>query len=173
VPAEPIAQIESEEKMATGVRRFSVLRWSLMVIAAVGLSIDAYVHFHLASAYSGVRSSVLSQGDLFRAEATVAVIAAAALLIRPRRYTAALAFLVAAGGTAAVVFYTYVNLGALGPLPNMYDPAWYTEKSVSAVAEGVAAVAPLLLLALLHAEWRQSSRATARSDGRPAVRARG
>jgi hypothetical protein len=143
----------------------------LTVIAVVGLLIDAYVHFHLASAYSGVRSSVLSQGDLFRAEATVAVIAAAALLFRPRRYTAALAFLVAAGGTAAVVVYTYVNLGALGPMPNMYDPAWYTEKTLSAVAEGIAAVAALLLLGLLHAESRHTSDATARSSGRPAVQA--
>jgi hypothetical protein len=157
--------------MATSMRRLSGLRWSLIVIAVVGLLIDAYVHFHLASAYSGVKSSVLSQGDLFRAEATGAVIAAAALLFRPRRYTAALAFMVAAGGTAAVVVYTYVNLGAFGPLPNMYDPSWYTEKTLSAVAEGIAAIAALVLLCVLHAETRNTGHATARSSGRPAMQA--
>jgi len=157
--------------MATSVRRLSSLRWSLILITAVGLLIDAYVHFHLAPAYSGVRSSVLSQGDLFRAEATVAVIAAATLLFRPRRYTAALAFVVAAAGTAAVVVYTYVNLGGFGPVPNMYDPSWYTEKTLSAVAEGMAAIASLALFGVLHAEERRTGHATAKSSGRPAVQA--
>ena len=159
--------------MATNVRGLSGLRWFLILIVIVGLLIDAYVHFHLASAYSGVKSSVVSQGDLFRVEATAALIAAAALLFRPRTYTAALAFLVAAGGTAAVVVYTYVNLGSFGPLPNMYDPSWYTEKTLSAVAEGIAAVAALILLVLMRAETRQTTHATASSSGRPAMRARG
>jgi hypothetical protein len=108
--------------MATSEHTRLALRWSLTVIAAVGLLIDAYVHFHLAGAYSGVRSSVLGQGDLFRAEATAATITAAALLLRPRRYTAALAFVVAAAGTTAVVVYRYVDVGAMGPCPNIYEP---------------------------------------------------
>jgi hypothetical protein len=53
------------------------------MIAAAGLAIDAYAHFDLASTYSGVKSSVLSQGDVFRAEATVSAIAAGVLLRRP------------------------------------------------------------------------------------------
>src|SRR3954467_13824477 len=106
------------EEMATSVRTRSGSRWTWIVIAAVGLLVDAVVHFHLAGAYSGVRSNLVSQGDLFRIEATVAVLAAAALLIRPRRYTAAVAFLVAAGGFIAVVVTRYVNVGAVGPLPN-------------------------------------------------------
>jgi len=28
----------------------------------------------------------------------------------------------------------------LGPLPNMYEPIWYTEKTVSMIAEAVAVV---------------------------------
>jgi hypothetical protein len=90
------------------------------MIAAAGLAIDAYAHFDLASTYSGVKSSVLSQGDLFRAEATVSAIAAAAVLLRPRRYTAAFACVVATAGTATVLVYAYVNVGAFGPIPNMY-----------------------------------------------------
>lgn len=151
--------------MATSVRSRSALRWVLILIAAVGLLIDAFVHFHLAAAYSSVRTSTLSEGDLFRVEATVATIAAAALLIRPRRYTAALAFVVAAGGTAAVVFTRYVNVGAFGPFPNMYEPSWGGEKTLSAIAEAIAAVAALLLFALLHAEARQGDPATAQVRG--------
>ena len=38
------------------------------------------------------------------------------------RWTALIAFLVSAGGFAAVLVYQYVNVGAIGPLPKMYDP---------------------------------------------------
>jgi hypothetical protein len=121
----------------------------------VGLAIDAYVHYHLASAFRHNKTSVLSEPELFRAEATVAVIAALALLLRPRRYTAALAFLVAAAGTVAVVLYRYVNVGKIGPVPNMYDPFWAPrEKNLSAIAEAVAALAALVLLTQFQARTR-------------------
>lgn len=145
------------------------LQWTLIVITAVGLLTDTVVHFHLAGSYSGARTSVLSEGDLFRVEAAVALIVAAALVIRPRRYTAAAAFVVAAAGTIAVVFTRYVNVGAFGPIPDMYDPIWYLEKTLSAVAEGVAAVTALVLFLILHAEARRGDRPTA-ADGRTAVR---
>jgi hypothetical protein len=134
-----------------GARTISL---GLAIVAAAGLAVDAFVHFDLASAYDGVKSSVLTQGDLFRAEGALAAIAAAAVLVRPRRYTAAFAFLVAAGGTAAVLVYAYVDLGAFGPFPDMYDPAWYTEKTLSAWAEGIAALAALALFLQLHARTR-------------------
>jgi hypothetical protein len=146
--------------MAMNLDRQATIRLGLAVVAAVGLGIDAFVHFDLASAYDGVKSSVLTQGDLFRAEGIGAVIAGLAVLIRPRRYTAALAFLVSAGGTAAVLVYAYVNVGAFGPFPNMYDPPWYTEKTLSAWAEGIAALASLVLYALLHARARATSSRT-------------
>jgi hypothetical protein len=143
--------------MTTKVDTRAFLRWGLAVIAAAGLAIDAWVHFDLASAYDGVKSSTLSQGDLFRAEAVAAIIAGVAVLVRPRRYTAALAFLVAAAGTAAVVVYTYVDIGAFGPFPNMYDPLWFTEKTISAWAEGISAVAALALFVVLHMQARAAS----------------
>jgi hypothetical protein len=159
--------------MATSRRNWPIVRWGLALVAAAGLAIDAYVHFDLAPAFSGIKSSVLSQGDLFRAEATVAAIAAIAVLLRPRRYTAAFAFVVAAAGTAAVLVYAYINVGAFGPLPNMYDPTWYPEKTLSAWAEGVAAIAAFALLALLHAQTRRrSGQASLRGDGAAAPSAR-
>jgi len=39
-----------------------------------------------------------------------------------------------------VVLYHYVDIPAFGPFPAMYDPVWFFEKSVSAVAEGAGAV---------------------------------
>jgi hypothetical protein len=123
----------------------------LTAIVVAGLAVDAYVHFHLASAFEQVRTSTLSQADLFRVEATLAVIAAVALLVRPRRYTAAFAFLVAAAGTVAVVLYRYVDVGKIGPIPNMYDPYWApAEKTLSVFAEGLAALAALGLFVMFH-----------------------
>ncbi|HST50271.1 hypothetical protein [Jatrophihabitans sp.] len=125
---------------------------ALTVLVVVGLAVDAYVHFDLASAFKNNKTSTLSEADMFRAEATVAIIAALALLLRPRRYTAAFAFLVAAAGLVAVLVTRYVEFGAIGPIPKLYDPYWEpTGKWLSAIAEGVAAVAALALTALLPA----------------------
>src|SRR5664279_140026 len=71
-------------------------RVTLTVVVLAGLALDAYVHIDLASTYDGVKSSVLSQGDLFRTEAALATLAAVALLVRPRRYTALFALVVTA-----------------------------------------------------------------------------
>jgi len=121
--------------------------------------VDAYVHFNLASAFAQVKTSTLSQADLFRADATVALIAAVALLVRPRRYTAAFAFLVAAGGTVAVVLYRYVDIGSIGPIPNMYDPYWApAKKTISAFAEGAAALAAAGLFVMFHIRARKAER---------------
>jgi hypothetical protein len=127
------------------------IRAVLTVLVVVGLAVDAYVHFHLASAFKHNKTSTLSETDLFRAEAVAAIVAALALLLRPRRYTAAFAFLVAAAGTVAVIVYRYVDIGAFGPIPNMYDPYWApAEKTWSLVAEVVAALAALALLAMFY-----------------------
>jgi hypothetical protein len=134
-------------------------RWALIVIVVVGLAIDAYVHFDLAHAFDNEKTSTLSVGDLFRGEATVAIIAALALLLRPRWYTAAFAAVVAGAGFVAVLVTRYVNIGAFGPFPNTYDPYWQpTGKWLSAIAEGVAALAALALFAsTLRAERGQES----------------
>jgi hypothetical protein len=139
---------DDAEMSQQGSRRW--LRVGLTVIVVAGLAIDAYVHLHLAAPFDGVKSSVLTQGDLFRAEAALAIIAALALIVRPRRWTALIAFLVSGGGFALVLLYQYVNVGAIGPLPNMYDPVASPEKTLSIVGEGVAALAALILIAALQ-----------------------
>jgi hypothetical protein len=135
-------------------RGWIAVRTVLTVIVAAGLAIDAYVHLDLASTYDVVKTSTLSQGDLFRVEAALAIVAGVALLVRPRRYTAWFAFLVSAGGVAAVLVYRWVDVGKLGPLPNMYEPYWYGEKTLSLVAEAIAAVAAAVLLVLMYRRAR-------------------
>jgi hypothetical protein len=135
-------------------RGWIAVRTVLTVIVAAGLAIDAYVHLDLASTYDVVKTSTLSQGDLFRVEAALAIVAGVALLVRPRRYTAWFAFLVSAGGVAAVLVYRWVDVGKLGPLPNMYEPYWYGEKTLSLVAEAIAAVAAAVLLVCMYMRAR-------------------
>lgn len=125
-------------------RRLVVLGLSL--VAAAGLTVDAYVHLHLASSYALVRTSVVSQATLFRIEGIAAIVAAVAVLGRPNRWTAVLALVVAAGGVAAVLIYTNTDPGRIGPLPDMYEPVWYADKTNSLIGEAVAAGAAALLL---------------------------
>ena len=126
-------------------------RLVLRLLVAAGLVVDAYVHFDLASSYDSAAVRVI-QGTLFRIEAVAAVVAAVLVIAFRRWITDVLAFLVAIGGFAAVVLYRYVDLGAFGPFADMYEPIWYTEKTISAVAELVAALAafPLVVLPQRH-----------------------
>ncbi|MGH9055308.1 MAG: hypothetical protein ACRDYY_05495 [Acidimicrobiales bacterium] len=62
---------------------------------------------------------------------------AALVLLFARRERYAFAFLVAGSAFGAIIVYRYVNVGRLGPLPDMYEPVWFTEKVLAAVAEAV------------------------------------
>jgi hypothetical protein len=53
-----------------------VLRTVFTVLTATGLAVDAYVHFDLAPTYDAIKTGTLSQGDLVRAEAVLALVAA-------------------------------------------------------------------------------------------------
>jgi hypothetical protein len=118
--------------------RVSALQRALAVATAVLLGIDAYVHLHDAHFYDSLASSSLSEGTLFRIQAIVAVVVAVALLVRPHPVVWAVAVLVTASAVGAVLLYTYVDVGALGPLPDLYEPSWVPAgKLASAVAEGL------------------------------------
>ncbi|HEY5249254.1 MAG TPA: hypothetical protein VIJ15_12485 [Dermatophilaceae bacterium] len=126
-------------------------RLLLTVITAAGLGVDAYVHWHLAANFDtliGAGSPHLSQGTLFRLEAVLALVAMVLVLVSRHRLAAAFAFLVTAGGLGALLLYGYVDVGGFGPLPDMYDPIWYTEKTISALAEALAAAGALALFLL-------------------------
>ena len=133
---------DSSFTLSTSTRRL------LTLTTAAGLGVDAYVHWHLAGNFDtliGTASPHVSQGELFRLEATLALIAMLLVLATRRRFASALAFLIAAGGLGALLLYGYVDVGGFGPVPDMYDPVWYTQKTITAVAEAIAAVGALAL----------------------------
>jgi len=82
---------------------------------------------------------VIAGAGVAALETALALITMLLMLLTRRRFAALVAFLIAAGGLGAVLLFAYVDVGGWGPLPNMYDPFWYPEKTVSAVAEAVAA----------------------------------
>ena len=116
------------------------MSWTLRVATAAALGISAGVHLSDAPAYDAVKATV-SQGWLFRLEAAVAVVAALLVLVRPRPGGWVVALVVAAAALGAVLLYRYVDVGVLGPLPNMYENTWQVPgKALSAYAEGTAVV---------------------------------
>jgi hypothetical protein len=123
--------------------RRSRLSLALAVLTAIGLLYDAKVHLHLAGDYDAVGSTV-TQGWLFRVEAVVAIVVAVAVLVSDHRLVWVSAGVTGLAGVVAVLLYRYVDVGAIGPIPNMYEPAWFPEKLHSAYAEGAVAVASLI-----------------------------
>lgn len=115
-------------------------RLALRALIALALVIDAVVHLRLASGYQLSAPAGIGAGKLFRLQAVVALAAAAFVLVRGNRGSFAVAFLVAVSALGAVLLYRYVDLPALGPIPAMYEPVWFPEKTLTTVAEAVAAV---------------------------------
>jgi hypothetical protein len=128
-----------------------MLRLVLRLVVIAGLAYDVISHWHLAPNFDSLKGSgnpTITQGGLFRLESGLALLAIVLVTVIHRRWTAAFAFLVAFGGVAAVLLYRYVDVGAIGPVPDMYDASWYGEKTWSAIAEAAAAVAAFWLFFL-------------------------
>jgi hypothetical protein len=111
----------------------------LRLAVVAGLGVDAFVHFHLAGDTG--QTGTISESTLFWIQGVVALVVAILVLVRPRPVPYVIAFLVAASALGAVLLYRYADIGAIGPLPDMYEPVWYTEKAVTTIAEAVATVA--------------------------------
>jgi hypothetical protein len=126
---------------------------ALRLVAAAGLAVDAGVHADLAPLYDGVGAS-LSLGDLFRIEAGLACLAALCILFVWRRLAALLALVVAVSALAALFVSRYVDLGSIGPFPNMYEPSWYSQKTLAAVSEITTILASAGLLAAVRRDRR-------------------
>lgn len=138
IDAGPAANARRSAQHGAGSGQWRLADVALRLLTAAGLAIDAYVHAHLAGDFDAI-GRTLSQGVLFRVEAGVASLLVLLVLFAPwRRAVYAAVLVVAASALGAVLLYRYVNVGALGPLPNMYEPIWYFQKSLSAVGEAVA-----------------------------------
>lgn len=115
-------------------------------LAAAGLLVSGAIHADLAPNYGLIRTSALSEQDLFYAQAVVAVLVALWLLVRGSRLSWAAALVVGAGSLAAVLTYRYVDVHSIGIIPSMYEPYWFTRKIITAYAE--AAVTALSVVGL-------------------------
>jgi glucan phosphoethanolaminetransferase (alkaline phosphatase superfamily) len=139
----------------------------LAAATAAALVIDAVVHFQDAYFYDANTGALLSQGQLFRIQAVLAFVAALGVLVFPRRWPAWLfAALVAGSAAAAVIAYTYIDIGALAGLPNMYEPSWGPPgKLASAIAEIAGALLALagLVWALAMRRWNAPSAPSTRA----------
>lgn len=113
----------------------------LRVLVVAGLLVDTIVHWRFAPDMAFVEGGSIGGDTLFRLQAAVAAVAAVAVAVWPRRWSYAVAFVVAATAVGALLLYLWVDVGVLGPLPDMHDPVWYGEKTWSLVGEGVAALA--------------------------------
>lgn len=120
-----------------------IARIALRVLVAGCLIVDAVVHLRLAHGYQLGQPSGVGEGTIFRTEAVVALLTAAWVLVRGSRPAYAAAFVIGLSACAAVVLYRYVDVGPIGPIPSMYEPVWFGQKTLSAVAEGAAAVLAL------------------------------
>ncbi|MCI0141477.1 hypothetical protein KNN17_07780 [Arthrobacter bambusae] len=126
----------------------------LRLLIAAALGIDAVVHLDLASGYQLGAPGGIGEGNLFRIEAAVAILVGLYVLIRGNRPAYAAAVVVAGSAFIAVLLYRYVDIPAIGPLPSMYEPVWFFEKTLSAAAEGLGAV----LAAVGYVRQRSSAR---------------
>jgi hypothetical protein len=115
---------------------------ALRLLTTAALAVSAYVHVELSSSpyYAGGQLTV---GALFLGQAVVAAAVAVWVLARPSRATYAVAAAVAAASFGALVLSTYVRLPQVGPFPVLYEPIWYADKVVAAVAAAVALLAAL------------------------------
>jgi len=128
--------------------------WVLRLLTAVALIADAVVHLRDAFYFDANAGSLITQGELFRVQAGVAIAVAVLVVLWPRWPTWVLAFLVSASAVAAVVGYTYLNIGPFAGLPGMYEPSWGPPgKLLSAYAEGAGA-----LLSLAGLGWALARR---------------
>lgn len=122
------------------------------------LAVDAVMHLRLAPGFAFGYPEGSNGGNIFRIAAAVALIAGLSLAVRASVATYLLAAAVLGSAFAALVLYTYVEVPQLGPIPSMYDPVWYPDKTLTAVAEGVGALTALWGAAMAHRGGLPSNR---------------
>jgi len=131
---------------------------ALGILVAAAFVIDGVVHGTSASAYDPAHGGFITEGNLFRAEALAAAVVAILLVLTPNRLTWTLALAVSATALSAVILYRYVNVGAIGPLPDLYEPTWQVPgKLLSAYAEASAVLVSGVVLVVNRGRRRAPS----------------
>lgn len=131
-----------------GTSRIALL--VLRILVASALIVSAVIHLQLASGFQQAAPDGIGGGNVFRIQAAVAVLSGLYVLLRGTSRAFLLAALVALASLAAVLLYRYVQVPTIGPIPSMYEPIWYTTKTITAVAEGLALVLAVVGHRLRH-----------------------
>jgi hypothetical protein len=155
-----VSAVRSPERTVRGrgSPRSRAAAWLLRLGTAALLAVDAYVHANDAGNYD-FNGTTITQGTIFRIEAAVASLAALLVLVWRRRAGWLPALVTAGSALAAVLVYRYIDVGTLGPLPDMYEPTWDVPgKLLSAYAEGGATSLALLGLLITHNRTRRHQR---------------
>ncbi len=121
-------------------RRGPLVLVLLRVLTAAALGVDAVIHARLAPGYQAAAPDGMGEGNLFLIEAAAAAAAALYVLVRPGRPAYIAALIIAAGGLSALLLYRYIDVPAFGPFPSMYEPIWFTEKALTALAQTIATI---------------------------------
>lgn len=128
----------------TGMQRALLPR----IAAAVALAVSAYVHVDLALGRPWVADGQVTLAGLFIGDAVAAAVTGLWVLVQGSRLAWLVAGLVALVSALALLVTTYVQVPAVGPLPSIYDPLWYPDKSVAFAAAAVASVIAAVVLAV-------------------------
>ncbi|MFK5645531.1 hypothetical protein ACI3ET_03295 [Ornithinimicrobium sp. LYQ121] len=119
------------------------------VLVVLGLTVDAVVHLRLAPVMDIAAPGGVGGGTLFRLQGGVAAVAAVVLLLTGRRWSYAVAGLVALSALVPALLYHVVDVPAIGPIPSMYDPLWSPEKVVSIAGEALSVALSLVGMRLV------------------------
>ncbi|MEW1808476.1 hypothetical protein [Pseudarthrobacter sp. NPDC080039] len=144
----PAARNTENTKPLNRSGRASAAELALRLLTATALGVDAVVHARLAPGYQAAAPEGLGEGNLFLAEAAAAAAVGLYVLIRGSRTAWALAILTAGGGLAVLLLYRYIDVPAFGPFPAMYEPIWFFDKTLTALAQGLASVLAATALVL-------------------------
>ncbi|MDQ0213572.1 hypothetical protein [Arthrobacter bambusae] len=136
----------------------------LRVLTAAALAVDAVVHARLAPGYQAAAAEGIGEGNLFLAEAAAAALAGLYVLIRGSKPAWVVALFTAGGGLAALLLYRYVDIPAFGPFPAMYEPVWFFEKTLTALAQAAAVLLAATALALPRRQTSQGDPAADTSN---------
>lgn len=130
--------------MSTANAARRTLHLVIRVLLAAALAADAIVHIHLAPGYQLANPGGIGQGNVFYIESGLAILVGLWVLFRGSRPAYFVALVVTASAALAAVASVYVGLPAFGPIPALYEPIWFFEKTVSALAEGAGAVLAII-----------------------------
>ncbi|MCW2601352.1 MAG: Membrane protein [Frankiales bacterium] len=129
----------------------------LRVLTGAALVGVAVVHLRIAGTYSGLGNHPVSLGDQFYAQAAIAFVLTAVLLVRPRLLVWVAAALFAAGSLAVLVYSRYRTIPIPG-VPGGFQESWAAPSAKLAAAFETAALVFALLGAAVTSTRRRGAR---------------